>query len=54
MKPVTIPQALPAIVKADGVLTLEAHLMLLRMAEALVEAQGLIADLEARVTVLEP
>lgn len=54
MKPVTIPQALPAIVKADGVLTLEAHLMLLRMAEALIEAQSEIAALDARVTALEP
>ena len=54
MKPVTVPQALPAIVKADGVMTLEAHLMLLRMAEALIEAQQTIADHEARIAALEP
>jgi len=36
---------MPAIVGPDGVLTVDAHLMLLRMAEALEEAQGLIAGM---------
>lgn len=54
MKPVDIPQAVPAFVDRNGILSLEAHLVLVRMAEALIEAQATIADLEARVTALEP
>lgn len=54
MKPVIKPQATPALVDKQGLLTLEGHLMLLSMYEALIEAQQTIADHEARIVALEP
>lgn len=53
MKPVTKPQAMPALVDKQGLLTVEAHLMLLSIYDALIEAQQVAASLGDRVTAAE-
>lgn len=47
MSAVDTPQANVPLVKQDGTLTLEGHLMLVRLSEA-------VKDLQARVEALEP
>lgn len=54
MSIVDTPQANVPLVKQDGTLTLEGHLMLVRLSDAVKALQTENTALEARITALEP
>lgn len=51
--PVNVPLVQTRLVDDGGILTTEGHLMLLRMASALIEAQAEVDALKSRVDALE-